>query len=225
MTSTSRLAKAPGRSATSTPFGGRRNGPLPRALRSAAASAVQLSHRSPGCPGRIRGRGHPPAGRRSSPTRRSWRCRPARRAITFDPPLPDEKAGALRGVRYGQAAKLSSAFGARRRQARRCRSPSASGARRRSARTATRRLRRRVRRHAGRARTARGAAGPEQWLDGAARAPPRPRARPRGALISTWEDDPWARARTRRRRRAADRDRGAGASGWTPGVRRRAHRR
>jgi monoamine oxidase len=115
-------------------------------------------------------------------------------AISFDPPLPDEKAAAMRGVRYGQAAKLFVGL----------RSPAPP--------SATLSVPERfwcwtqlgpggapvpfVAAFAGTPRALEGLsvrAGPERWLAAVRSLRPELELDPSQTLISTWEDDPWAR--------------------------------
>jgi monoamine oxidase len=116
-------------------------------------------------------------------------------AITFDPPLPPDKAQALAGVRYGHAAKLFIPLGS-------AAPPSATLSVPDRYWTFTQQD------PEGRPLRAAGsfagtsaaldalavAAGPERWVSAVTALRPDLDLRPREAVLSTWDDDPWARA-------------------------------
>jgi len=115
-------------------------------------------------------------------------------AIRFDPPLPDELASALSAVRYGHAAKLFVPLSER---------PPASAVLSVPERYWTWTARAGggvqpvVNAFAGSPAALerlRVADGPDAWLASLARLRRDLVLEPRGALLSTWDDDPWARA-------------------------------
>jgi monoamine oxidase len=114
--------------------------------------------------------------------------------IAFEPPLPGDLAGALRAVRYGQAAKLFVPLAA-------AAPPSAvmSVPERYWCWTATGaggRVQPVVSCFAGSADALTALEveeGPQRWLESLARLRPELDLDPAGAVLSTWADDPWAR--------------------------------
>jgi monoamine oxidase len=116
-------------------------------------------------------------------------------AIVFDPPLPESKAGALAGVRYGHAAKLFIPLG-------RPASPSAVlsvpdrywAFTQRGANGEPLNV---VGAFAGTAQALdrlRVADGPDRWVATLAALRPDLDLRSEGAVLCTWDDDPWAKA-------------------------------